>query len=65
MYHFVLKLASKEHAEEFEKQEMDGHALTLLSQEHIMNDMQMKFGPGLKILSKVKELKKLAETSST
>jgi hypothetical protein len=59
----VLKLASKEYAEEFEKQEMDGHALTLLSQEHIMKDMQMQFGPGLKILYKIKELKERADSS--
>lgn len=59
-----MKLASKEYAEEFEKQEMDGHALTLLSQEHIMKDMQMQFGPGLKILSKIKELKERADNNS-
>lgn len=61
VFQFVTKLASREYAEEFERQEMDGHALTLLSQEHILKDMNMPFGPGLNILSKIREMKERAD----
>lgn len=57
-YQFILHLSSKEHAEEFERQEMDGHSLTLISTDNIVNDMNIPFGAALAIFHRIEELKK-------
>lgn len=57
---FVWKLTSKPIADQFERQEMDGYSLTLISCDNIRNDLGIAFGPALKIISKINELKEKA-----
>lgn len=47
----------QEIAEEFRSQEIDGQALLLLKEEHLMSAMNMKLGPALKICAKINVLK--------
>lgn len=42
-----------EYAEDFAVQEIDGQALMLLKEDHLMSAMSIKLGPALKILSKI------------
>lgn len=44
-------------AEEFHSQEIDGQALMLLKEDHLMTTMNMKLGPALKIISKINTLR--------
>jgi hypothetical protein len=48
VYQFILHLSSKEpfsqYAEEFKRQEMDGHSLCLIDINNIVNDMNIPFG---------------------
>ncbi|KAJ8021441.1 Polyhomeotic-like protein 2 [Holothuria leucospilota] len=44
-------------AEEFHSQEIDGQALMLLKEDHLMTTMNMKLGPALKIISKINSLR--------
>ncbi|XP_061100069.1 polyhomeotic-like protein 3 isoform X2 [Conger conger] len=44
-------------AEEFRSQEIDGQALLLLTEEHLMNAMNMRLGPALKICARINSLK--------
>ncbi|XP_067836844.1 polyhomeotic-like protein 1 [Heptranchias perlo] len=44
-------------AEEFRSQEIDGQALLLLKEEHLMTAMNMKLGPALKICARINLLK--------
>ncbi|XP_072334702.1 polyhomeotic-like protein 1 isoform X2 [Scyliorhinus torazame] len=44
-------------AEEFRSQEIDGQALLLLKEEHLMSAMNMKLGPALKICARINLLK--------
>lgn len=58
VYDFVRHLdGCKEYAEEFKSQEIDGQALLLLKEKHLMNEMKMRLGPALKICSKINALK--------
>ncbi|XP_053566104.1 polyhomeotic-like protein 3 [Bombina bombina] len=44
-------------AEEFRTQEIDGQALLLLKEDHLMNTMNIKLGPALKICAQINLLK--------
>ncbi|CAG0883409.1 unnamed protein product [Cyprideis torosa] len=46
-----------EYAEDFQAQEIDGQALILLKEEHLMQAMNMKLGPALKICSKINAIR--------
>ncbi|XP_022247581.1 polyhomeotic-like protein 3 isoform X2 [Limulus polyphemus] len=45
------------YAEEFRSQEIDGQALLLLKEDHLMSTMCMKLGPALKICARINTLK--------
>jgi len=57
VYQFVNCVAGLQIAELFKSQEVDGSALTLIRDDHLVNTMQIKLGPALKIMSKFNELK--------
>ena len=42
---------------EFRSQEIDGQALLLLTEEHLMSAMNIKLGPALKICAHINSLK--------
>lgn len=44
---------SEEIAADFESHEIDGQALMLLKEDHLIRDMSMKLGPALKIFAKL------------
>lgn len=44
-------------AEEFRCQEIDGQALLLLKEDHLMATMNIKLGPALKIFAQINSLK--------
>lgn len=46
-----------EFADEFKTQEIDGQALMLIKEDHIIAILNMKLGPALKICRKIKDLK--------
>lgn len=47
----------QEIAEEFRAQEIDGQALLLLKEDHLMSAMNIKLGPALKIYARISMLK--------
>ncbi len=47
----------QEIAEEFRSQEIDGQALMLLKEDHLMSTMNIKLGPALKIFARISMLK--------
>lgn len=49
-------LGTDEYNEDFTSQEIDGSALILLKEKHLVNAMNMKLGPALKIVAKVQSL---------
>lgn len=49
-------LGTDEYNEDFTTQEIDGSALILLKEKHLVNAMGMKLGPALKIVAKVQSL---------
>ncbi|XP_029436367.1 polyhomeotic-like protein 1 [Rhinatrema bivittatum] len=58
VYEFIASLQGcQEIAEDFRSQEIDGQALLLLKEEHLMSAMNMKLGPALKICAKINILK--------
>ena len=58
VYNFIMSIpAGCEYAEQFKAQDIDGHALSMLKEIHLMNAMKMKLGPALKICSLIKKLK--------
>ncbi|KAG8520730.1 Polyhomeotic-like protein 1 [Galemys pyrenaicus] len=58
VYEFIASLQGcREIAEEFRSQEIDGQALLLLKEEHLMSAMNIKLGPALKICAKINVLK--------
>lgn len=58
VYEFIASLPGcQEIAEEFRSQEIDGQALLLLKEEHLMSAMNIKLGPALKICAKINVLK--------
>nr|XP_021389584.1 polyhomeotic-like protein 1 [Lonchura striata domestica] len=58
VYEFIASLQGcQEFAEQFRSQEIDGQAMLLLKEEHLMSAMNMKLGPALKICAKINVLK--------
>lgn len=48
-----------DYVDDFEQQEIDGQALLLLKENHLVNAMGMKLGPALKIVAKVESMKEV------
>jgi hypothetical protein len=46
-----------EYAESFVSQEIDGYALMLVKEEHLVVGLQMKLGPALKLVGRVNQMK--------
>lgn len=46
-----------EYADDFAVQEIDGQALMLLKEDHLMSAMNMKLGPALKLCAKIELIK--------
>lgn len=46
-----------DYVEDFDNQEIDGQALLLLKENHLVSAMGMKLGPALKIVAKVESMK--------
>ena len=58
MYEFIRNLAGcSVYADEFRSQEIDGQALLLLKEDHLMSTMNMKLGPALKICARINAIK--------
>uniref|UniRef100_A0A3Q4BE95 SAM domain-containing protein n=1 Tax=Mola mola TaxID=94237 RepID=A0A3Q4BE95_MOLML len=58
VYEFISSLpGGLEIAEEFRSQEIDGQALMLLKEDHLMGTMNIKLGPALKIFAQISMLK--------
>uniref|UniRef100_A0A3B3UP44 Polyhomeotic homolog 2a (Drosophila) n=1 Tax=Poecilia latipinna TaxID=48699 RepID=A0A3B3UP44_9TELE len=58
VYGFISSLPGcLEIAEEFRSQEIDGQALLLLKEDHLMGTMNIKLGPALKIFAQISMLK--------
>ena len=58
VYEFIKALPGcASYADEFRSQEIDGQALMLLKEDHLMTTMSMKLGPALKICAKINSLK--------
>ena len=57
VFDFVRCVAGVAVAELFKSQEVDGSALNLIRDDHLVNTMQIKLGPALKIMNKFNELK--------
>ncbi|XP_059540923.1 polyhomeotic-like protein 2 [Myotis daubentonii] len=58
VYEFIRSLPGcQEIAEEFRAQEIDGQALLLLREDHLMSAMNIKLGPTLKIYARINMLK--------
>ncbi|CAH2318572.1 polyhomeotic 2 isoform X1 [Pelobates cultripes] len=58
VYEFIRSLPGcQEISEEFRAQEIDGQALLLLREEHLMSAMNIKLGPALKIYARISTLK--------
>lgn len=57
MYDFIRHLSGcEEYADEFKSQEVDGQALMLLKESHLLETMGMKLGPAIKLSNKIKAL---------
>ena len=59
LYCFIYRGVSgcSEYAESFVSQEIDGYALMLVKEEHLVVGLKMKLGPALKLVGKVNQLK--------
>ncbi|XP_062871629.1 polyhomeotic-like protein 2 isoform X2 [Trichomycterus rosablanca] len=58
VYEFICSLPGcQEIAEEFRAQEIDGQALLLLKEDHLMSTMNIKLGPALKIFARISMLR--------
>ncbi|XP_060583062.1 polyhomeotic-like protein 2 isoform X2 [Ruditapes philippinarum] len=58
VYEFIKNLPGcGMYAEEFRSQEIDGQALLLLKEDHLMTTMNMKLGPALKICARINTIK--------
>ena len=58
VYEFVRTLPGcGMYADEFRQQEIDGQALMLLKEDHMMMSLNIKLGPALKICSRINALK--------
>lgn len=57
---FIRKLPGcQDYVDDFVQQEIDGQALLLLKENHLVNAMGMKLGPALKIVAKVESMKEV------
>ena len=54
-----------DYAEDFKLQEIDGQALLLLKENHLVSAMGMKLGPALKIVSKIESMRVSKDGEST
>lgn len=52
-----LPLGGSVVAEEFRSQEIDGQALLLLTEDHLVSTMNLKLGPALKLCAQIQSLK--------
>ncbi|XP_066547670.1 polyhomeotic-like protein 2 isoform X3 [Amia ocellicauda] len=58
VYKFIRSLPGcQEIADEFRSQEIDGQAMLLLKEDHLMSAMNIKLGPALKIYARISMLK--------
>ena len=58
MYEFIQSMQGcAPYADVFRSQEIDGQALLLLKEDHLMSAMNMKLGPALKICARINSLK--------
>ena len=58
VFHFVSTLPGCSlYAQEFQQQEIDGSALCLLKEDHLMTTLNVKLGPALKICAVVNSFK--------
>ncbi|XP_066296625.1 polyhomeotic-like protein 2 isoform X11 [Branchiostoma lanceolatum] len=58
VWEFIRSLPGcSDFADEFRSQEIDGQALMLLKEDHLMSAMNMKLGPALKICARINSLK--------
>lgn len=58
VYEFIKNLPGcKDYAEDFAHQEIDGQALLLLKENHLVDAIGMKLGPALKIIAKVDSMR--------
>ncbi|KAH8360740.1 hypothetical protein KR084_001610, partial [Drosophila pseudotakahashii] len=57
---FIRELPGcQDYVDDFVQQEIDGQALLLLKENHLVNAMGMKLGPALKIVAKVESMKEV------
>lgn len=58
VFDFIKNLPGcSDYAEDFLIQEIDGQALMLLKEDHLMTAMSMKLGPALKIVAKIDDMR--------
>lgn len=57
LFSVALCAGCQEIADEFRSQEIDGQALLLLKEDHLMSAMNIKLGPALKIFARINMLK--------
>lgn len=58
VFEFIKALPGcSDYADEFRLQEIDGQALLLLKEDHLMTTMNMKLGPALKICARINSLR--------
>lgn len=58
VFEFVYSLPGcTMYADQFRRQEIDGRALTLLTEDHLMTTLGVKLGPALKICSCIRDLR--------
>ena len=57
VYRFVCAVAGESVANQFKTQDIDGQALNLIRNDHLVNTMQIRLGPALKIISRFDEAK--------
>lgn len=54
-----------DYAEDFKLQEIDGQALLLLKENHLVSAMNMKLGPALKIVNKIESMRGASDDTET
>lgn len=57
LFFFCCLVGCQDIADEFRAQEIDGQALLLLKEDHLMSAMNIKLGPALKICARINSLK--------
>uniref|UniRef100_A0A3Q4GFZ6 Polyhomeotic homolog 1 n=1 Tax=Neolamprologus brichardi TaxID=32507 RepID=A0A3Q4GFZ6_NEOBR len=57
VYRFISSLQCEELAAQFQSQEIDGQALLLLREDHLISTMNIKLGPALKICASINSLR--------